>query len=147
MEFAAAKLGWTDAIVNQLPEIDQAAVGGTCSACWSEIGMEACGLNLTEHFTDAELGVAGARIRGWLRMHEVSLRDDPRANPRAVRGRVKIHDGHIALRSITPVWAESQTSWHQFDAEPSRSRLCCLPHDYQAVFDWIRLWRTLAALR
>ena len=40
MEFAAAKLGWTDAIVNQL-QIDQAAVGGTCSACWSEIGMEA----------------------------------------------------------------------------------------------------------
>ena len=97
-------------------------------------------MNLTEHFTDAELGVAGADPR--LIENAKFLCETILEPIRAQFGPVKIHDGYRSPEHNASVGGKP-TSWHQFDANQAAADFDCLPHDYQAVFDWIRLWSSL----
>lgn len=96
-------------------------------------------MNLTEHFTAAELGVGNDvhRIANARFLCQVILEPI-----RAQFGPVHIHDGYRNPEHNARVGGKP-TSWHQFDGNQAAADFDCLPTDYATVFNWIRLWSGL----
>lgn len=97
-------------------------------------------MNLTEHFTDNELGVAGAEQR--LIDNAIFLCEKILEPIRAQFGPVHVHDGYRNPEHNAAVGGKP-TSWHQFDGNQAAADIDCLPTDFKTVFDWIRLWSGL----
>ena len=97
-------------------------------------------MNLTEHFTDTELGVAEAEQR--LIDNATFLCRTILEPIRDKFGPVHVHDGYRSPEHNAAVGGKP-TSWHQFDGTESAADIDCLPTDYRTVFDWIRLWSGL----
>ena len=97
-------------------------------------------MNLTEHFTDTELGVAGADQR--LINNATFLCEKILEPIRAQFGPVHVHDGYRSPEHNAAVGGKP-TSYHQFEGNQAAADFDCLPSEYQTVFDWIRLWSGL----
>ncbi len=97
-------------------------------------------MNLTDHFTDSELGVENAEER--LIENARFLCQTVLEPIRVQFGPVHIHDGYRSPAHNAEVGGKP-TSWHQFDGTRSAADFDCLPHAYVTVFDWIRLWSGL----
>ena len=110
-------------------------------ACGLELSGVQVYMNLTDHFTDTEMGVAGADQR---------LIDNARFLCQVILepiqgtqfGPLHIHDGYRSPEHNAKVGGKP-TSWHQFDTNQAAADFDCLPHEYVTVFDWIRLWSGL----
>ena len=93
-------------------------------------------MQLTEHFTDLELGVAGQESRLLLSAQYLcSTLLEP---IRAKFGPVHVHDGYRNPEHNAAVGGKP-TSWHQFDGTQSACDFDCPNASYETVFDWIRL--------
>lgn len=97
-------------------------------------------MQLTEHFTDVEMGVENADQR--LIENATFLCQTILEPIRAQFGPVRVHDGYRSPSHNAAVGGKA-TSWHQFNGNQSAADFDCLPHDYQTVFDWLRLWSGL----
>jgi hypothetical protein len=93
-------------------------------------------LNLTEHFSDRELGVAGAESR--LLSNAAFLCRTILEPIRAKFGPVHIHDGYRDPEHNAQVGGKP-TSWHQFVGTQSAADFDCSEAAFGVVFDWIRL--------
>jgi hypothetical protein len=93
-------------------------------------------VQLTEHFSDFELGVDGqeSRILTSAQFLCVKLLEPIRSQ----FGPVRIHDGYRSPDHNAAVGGKP-ASWHQFDGTQSAVDFDCIGASYQAVFDWIRL--------
>ena len=97
-------------------------------------------MNLTEHFTDTEMGVENTDER--LVTNAKFLCEVILEPIRAQFGPVHIHDGYRSPEHNARVGGKP-TSWHQFDGNQAAADFDCLPTEYQVVFDWCRLWSGL----
>jgi len=97
-------------------------------------------MNLSDHFTDTELGVEGANPR--LITNATFLCNTLLEPIRDKFGPVHVHDGYRSPEHNAEVGGKP-TSWHQFDGNHAAADIDCLPTEYQVVFDWIRLWSGL----
>jgi hypothetical protein len=93
-------------------------------------------VQLTPHFSDTELGVAGAEQR--LIDNALYLCRQLLEPIRARFGPVHVHDGYRNPEENAAVGGKL-TSYHEFNGTESAADIDALPTDYQAVFDWIRL--------
>lgn len=91
---------------------------------------------LTEHFSDHELGVEGAEQR--LIDNATYICEKLLEPIRAKFGPVNVHDGYRNPEHNADVGGKP-TSYHQFDAGRSGADIDVLPTSYQECFDWIRL--------
>ena len=93
-------------------------------------------MQLTEHFTDTELGVDAADQR---LIDNATFICAKLLEPiRAKFGPVKVHDGYRSLDHNAVVGGKP-TSWHQFDGTRSAADIDVLPVAFQECFDWLRL--------
>ncbi len=93
-------------------------------------------MQLTEHFSDHELGVAGQESR--LLKSAQYLCATLLEPIRTQFGPVRVHDGYRNPEHNAAVGGKP-TSWHQFDGTQSGADFDCPNAGYQQVFDWIRL--------
>ena len=93
-------------------------------------------MNLTEHFTDAELGVVGADQR--LIDSATFLCSQILESIRKEFGPVHVHDGYRSPEHNAAVGGKP-TSYHQFNGTQAAADIDVLPTGYQECFDWIRL--------
>jgi len=93
-------------------------------------------MQLTEHFSDAELGVAGAESR--VISSAIFLCSRLLEPIRAQFGPVRVHDGYRSPEHNASVGGKP-TSWHQFNGTQAAADIDVLPNGFQQVFDWIRL--------
>ena len=93
-------------------------------------------MDLTQHFSDFELGVAGQESR--LLTSAQFLCAKLLEPIRAQFGPVCIHDGYRSPDHNAAVGGKP-TSWHQFNGTESAADFDCPEASYQTVFDWIRL--------
>jgi hypothetical protein len=95
-------------------------------------------MQLTAHFADAELGVAGQEQR--LIDNATFLCTTLLEPIRAQFGPVRVHDGYRSPDHNAAVGGKPD-SYHQFDGTQSAADFDCPQASYQAVFDWIR-WQS-----
>lgn len=93
-------------------------------------------MQLTEHFSDFELGVAGQDSR--LLTSAQFLCQKLLEPIRAQFGPVRIHDGYRSPDHNAAVGGKA-ASWHQFNGTQSAADFDCPSASYHVVFDWIRL--------
>jgi putative chitinase len=93
-------------------------------------------MQITEHFSDYELGVAGQDSR--LLTNAQFLCAKILEPIRAKFGPVRIHDGYRNPEHNAAVGGKP-TSWHQFEGTESAADFDCAGFSFQSVFDWIRL--------
>lgn len=91
---------------------------------------------LSEHFTDVELGVEGAEPR--LVANATFLCETLLEPIRTKFGPVKVHDGYRSPEHNAAVGGKP-TSYHQFDGTRSAADFDVLPTPFQEAFDWIRM--------
>ena len=93
-------------------------------------------MQLTEHFQDTELGVAGCEQR---LIDNATFICAKLLEPiRATFGPVKVHDGYRSPDHNMRVGGKP-TSWHQFNGTQSAADIDVLPVPFQECFDWLRL--------
>ncbi len=93
-------------------------------------------MQLTEHFSDTELGVVGAPQQV---IDNATYICQTLLEPiRAHFGPVKVHDGYRPPEHNAAVGGKA-TSYHLYDGTQSAADIDVLPTDYQTAFDWIRL--------
>lgn len=94
-------------------------------------------MNLSEHFTDHELGVENP---GELRLvqNAAYLCRTILEPIRAKFGPVRIHDGYRSPEHNAAVGGKP-TSYHQFEGGKAAADFDCTAAGFQQVFDWIRL--------
>jgi hypothetical protein len=93
-------------------------------------------MKLTEHFTDTELGVAGADER--LIYNATFLCSHILERIRDEFGPVHVHDGYRSPEHNASVGGKP-TSYHQFNGTQAAADIDVLPTSYHECFDWIRL--------
>ncbi len=93
-------------------------------------------MQLTEHFTDVELGVDAAEQR--LIDNATFICAQLLEPIRAKFGPVKVHDGYRSPDHNAAVGGKP-TSWHQFDGTQSAADIDVLPVSFHECFDYIRL--------
>lgn len=93
-------------------------------------------MQLTEHFSDYELGVAGLNSR--LLTAAQYLCQTLLEPIRSKFGPVRIHDGYRNPEHNAQVGGKP-TSWHQFNGTESAADFDCVNAGFREVFDWIRL--------
>lgn len=93
-------------------------------------------MQLTPHFADTELGVAGANAQ--LVANATYICQQLLEPIRAQFGPVHVHDGYRPPAHNSAVGGKP-TSYHLFTGTQSAADIDALPTDYQTVFDWIRL--------
>ena len=93
-------------------------------------------MQLTEHFTDTELGVAGCAPN--LVASAIFLCRTLLEPIRSKFGPLIVHDGYRDPTHNAEVGGKP-TSWHQFDGNHSAADFHCANAGLQTVFDWIRL--------
>lgn len=93
-------------------------------------------MQLTEHFSNAELGVEDASEQ--LVANAMYICQQLLEPIRAKFGPVKVHDGYRSPEHNAAVGGKP-TSYHQFAGTQSAADIDVLPTDYHAAFDWIRL--------
>lgn len=93
-------------------------------------------MQLTDHFSDHELGVDGQESR--LLMNAQYLCSMLLEPIRTKWGPMRVHDGYRNPEHNAQVGGKP-TSWHQFDGTESAADFDCAQASFQQVFDWIRL--------
>lgn len=93
-------------------------------------------MQLTEHFTQEELGVAGSEER--LIQNAAFLCVGILEPIRAKFGSVRVHDGYRAQAHNERVGGKP-TSFHLFDNGHAAADIDVLPTSERALFDWLRL--------
>lgn len=93
-------------------------------------------MQLSDHFSDYELGVGGqdSRLLKSAQFLCVTLLEPIRTK----FGAVRIHDGYRNPEHNAQVGGKP-TSWHEFTGTESAADFDCSLASYQSVFDWIRL--------
>ena len=93
-------------------------------------------MQLTEHFADTELGVAGCEQR--LLSNATNLCVEVLEPIRAKFGPVDVHDGYRDAGHNMRVGGKP-TSYHLFDDGRAAADVQAMAGSYQELFDWIRL--------
>jgi hypothetical protein len=91
-------------------------------------------MQLSPHFTDAELGVAGQDSR--LLTSAQYLCNTLLEPIRAQFGPVRVHDGYRSPEHNAAVGGKP-TSWHQFNGTESAADFDCTLASFKDVFYWI----------
>lgn len=93
-------------------------------------------MQLTEHFADTELGVAGCEQR--LMTNAQNLCTQVLEPIRAKFGPVDVHDGYRDAEHNIRVGGKA-TSYHLFEDGRAAADVQAMAVSYQELFDWLRL--------